>query len=79
MQRTKVRHRSADGRPILCHGLYVNIDVRPTPALRRHRARIAGVLLAVALLVATVFAVTEIADATEQGPQRVPVSDPTHP
>lgn len=57
----------------------MNIDVRPTPALRRHRARIVGVLAGVAVLVATVFAVAEIADASEHGPDQVPVSDVTHP
>jgi hypothetical protein len=59
--------------------MHVNIDVRPTPALRRHRARIAGALVAVAMLATTLFSVSELAHAGEQGPQQVPVSDPTHP
>lgn len=57
----------------------MNIDVRPTSALRRHRARIAGALVGIALLVAVVLAVAELAGATEQGPEQVPVSDVTHP
>ena len=57
----------------------MNIDVRPTPALRRHRARIAGALVGIALLVAVVLAVAELAGATERGPEQVPVSDVTHP
>jgi hypothetical protein len=57
----------------------VNIDVRPTPALRRHRARIAGALAGVAVLTATAFSIAELAGASEHGPQEVPVSDVTHP
>lgn len=57
----------------------MNIDVRPTPALQRHRARIVGALVGVGVLVATVFAVAEIASAAEHRPDRVPVSDVTHP
>jgi hypothetical protein len=57
----------------------VNIDVRPTPALRRHRARIVGALVGVAVLAATMFSITELAGASAHGPQEVPVSDVTHP
>ncbi len=79
MQRTEVRHRSAAARPYLCDGRDVNIDVRPTPALRRHRARIAGVLLGAGLLTLVGLAVAELAGASDVGPQDVPVSDVSHP
>lgn len=52
------------------------IEVRPTPALRRHRARIAGALAAVAMIAATLASVAELGSATEHGPQQVPYSDP---
>lgn len=57
----------------------MDIDVRPTPALRRHRARIAGALVAVAVLALAVLAVAELAGVGEHGTGRVPVSDVTHP
>lgn len=57
----------------------MNIDVRPTPALRRHRARIVGALVGVGMLAVTAFSITELASAAEPGPQQVPVSDPIHP
>ena len=52
------------------------IEVRPTSALRRRRARIAGAVVCVAMVVATLFAVSELAHAAETGPQRAPYSDP---
>lgn len=52
------------------------IDVRPTSALRRRRARIAGAVVCVAMLVATVFSISELAHAAEAGPQQAPYSDP---
>lgn len=57
----------------------MNIDVRPTPALRRHRARIVGALVGVGILAASAFSITELAGAAEPGQRQVPVSDPTHP
>jgi hypothetical protein len=52
------------------------IEVRPTSALRRRRARIAGAVVCVAMIVATVFSISELAHAAEAGPQRAPYSDP---
>ena len=52
------------------------IEVRPTSALRRRRARIAGAVVCVAMIVATVFSISELAHAAETGPQRAPYSDP---
>lgn len=57
----------------------MNIDVRPTPALRRHRARIAGAVVGVAILTASIFAVAELAGASDTGMHDVPLSDVTHP
>ncbi|GAB6985850.1 hypothetical protein [Nocardioides pyridinolyticus] len=57
----------------------MNIDVRPTPALRRHRARIAGALVGAALLALVLLALAELAGVGEHGPDQVPVSDVTHP
>ncbi|MGB0100880.1 MAG: hypothetical protein WBP61_11435 [Nocardioides sp.] len=57
----------------------MNIDVRPTPALRRHRARIVGAVAGVAMLAVTGFAVAELADASTQGIHEVPASDSRHP
>jgi hypothetical protein len=42
------------------------IDVRPTPALRRHRARIVGVIAGVALSAATLVPVAELATASSR-------------
>jgi hypothetical protein len=67
------------GRRFLCERRGVNIDVRPTPALRRHRARIAGALVGVGLLVATAWSVAELASAADGGSQQVPVSESTQP
>ena len=52
------------------------IEVRPTPALRRHRSRLVGAAVGVGLLAATLFSVAELANAGDLGPQRVTVSDP---
>ncbi len=52
------------------------IDVRPTPAPRRHRARLVGAVLGVSMLAAALYSVTELASAGEPGPQRAPYSDP---
>jgi hypothetical protein len=52
------------------------IDVRPTPALRRHRARIVGVIAGVALSAATLVPVAELATASQPGPQGIHLSDP---
>lgn len=52
------------------------IDVRPTSALRRRRARIAGALVAVVMVAATLFSVSELAHATQGVPQQAPYSDP---
>jgi hypothetical protein len=71
-----MRHRSAAGRPETCHGRLVIIDVRPTPALRRHRARIAGAVAALAMISATLLSVAELAGVTDSAPARTPYSDP---
>jgi hypothetical protein len=52
------------------------IEVRRTPALRRYRARIVGVVAGLALLAATLVSVAELAGATDLGPGNVTVSDP---
>jgi len=52
------------------------IDVRPTPALRRHRARIVGAVAGIGLLAATLASVAEIVSSTDLGPGSVTVSDP---
>lgn len=52
------------------------IEVRPTPALRRYRARIVGVVAGVGLLAVTLVSVAQLAGATELGPTDVTVSDP---
>jgi hypothetical protein len=79
LQRTKVRHRSASACPDVCDLHGVKIDVRPTSALRRHRARLVGTVLGVAMLTASGLAVAELTDASAGGPEQLPVSDPTHP
>lgn len=52
------------------------IHVRPTSALRRHRACLAGAVAGVAMVAATAFSVVELAGAHDQAPQPVPYSDP---
>lgn len=52
------------------------IEVRPTPALRRYRARIAGAAAGVAMVVGTLVSVATLADTAEHGPQQVPYSEP---
>ncbi len=52
------------------------IEVRPTSALRRHRARVAGAVACLAMVAATLFSVAELSSAAEVGPQHVPYSDP---
>jgi hypothetical protein len=52
------------------------IEVRPTPALRRHRARIVGVIAGVALSAATLVSVAELVTASDLGPHGASVSDP---
>lgn len=39
----------------------MNIEVRPTPALRRHRDRIVGALVAITLTLTSLAAVAELA------------------
>lgn len=51
------------------------IEVRPTPALRRYRARIVGVVAGLGLLAATLVSVAELANATDLNPRSVTVSD----
>lgn len=51
------------------------IEVRPTPALRRYRARIVGVVASLGLLAATLVSVAELASATDLDPRSVTVSD----
>ncbi|HYF72957.1 MAG TPA: hypothetical protein VD864_09050 [Nocardioides sp.] len=52
------------------------IEVRPTPALRRHRARIVGAVAGAGLLAVTLLSVAQLAEATDVGPTDVTVSDP---
>ena len=52
------------------------IEVRPTPALRRHRARIAGAVGCLAMLAVSAFSVAELASPTGSGAQQAPYSDP---
>jgi hypothetical protein len=51
------------------------IEVRPTPALRRYRARIVGAVAGVGLLAVTLVSLAQIASATDLGPTEVTVSD----
>lgn len=51
------------------------IEVRPTPALRRYRARIVGVVAGLGLLAATLVSVAELANATGLSPRSVTVSN----
>lgn len=51
------------------------IEVRPTPALRRYRARIAGAVAGVGLLAVALVSVAQLAEATDLGPNHATVSD----
>jgi ferric-dicitrate binding protein FerR (iron transport regulator) len=55
------------------------IEVRPASPWRRHRARIAGAVACVAMVVATLYSVAQLSSASETGPQRAPYSDPAQP
>jgi hypothetical protein len=52
------------------------IEVRPTPALRRHRARIVGAVAGISLLATTVLSVAQLTSAADIGRPDVAVSDP---
>jgi hypothetical protein len=54
------------------------IEVRPTPALRRHRARIVGAVAGLGLMAASLISVAELASASDTGPHGVTVSDRSH-
>jgi hypothetical protein len=54
----------------------VIIDVRPTSALRRRRARIVGALVAGVIVAATFFSISELAQDARSAPQQAPYSDP---
>ena len=54
------------------------IDVRPTPALRRHRAHIVGAVAAVCLIGASLVSVVQLASLSEPRPSDVTVSDRSH-
>jgi hypothetical protein len=52
------------------------IEVRPTPALRRYRARIVGAVVGASLVATTLLSVAELASASDLGRHSVPLSDP---
>ena len=54
------------------------IEVRPTPALRRHRARIVGAVAGLGLVAASLLSVAELASASDSAPHDVTVSDRSH-
>jgi hypothetical protein len=54
------------------------IEVRPTPALRRHRARIVGAVTVATLVAVSLISVAELASANDYGPPDVSVSDRSH-
>ncbi len=54
------------------------IEVRPTPALRRHRARIVGAVTGLTLVAASLLSVAELASASDSGPPDTTVSDRSH-
>ena len=54
------------------------IEVRPTPALRRHRARIVGAVAVAGLVAASVLSVAQLASANDAGRPDVTVSDRSH-
>jgi hypothetical protein len=53
------------------------IEVRPTPTLRRHRARIVGAVAGIALLATTLVTVAELASVADLGRPDVAVTDPS--
>lgn len=52
------------------------IEVRPTPALRRYGARIAGAIAGLGLLAVVLVSAAELASTTDPPPGNVTVSDP---
>ena len=54
------------------------IEVRPTPALRRHRAHIVGAVAGLSMIAASLLSVAELASASHATPQDVTVSDRSH-
>lgn len=54
------------------------IEVRPTPALRRHRARIVGTVAGLTLVAASMLSVAELASASDYATPDVTVSDRSH-
>ena len=52
------------------------IEVRPTPALRRYGARIAGAVAGLGLLAVVLVSAAELASTTDPPPGNVTVSDP---
>jgi hypothetical protein len=56
----------------------MNIEVRPTPALRRHRARIVGAVAVAGLVAASLLSVAQLASANDAGRPDVTVSDRSH-
>lgn len=54
------------------------IEVRPTPALRRHRARIVGAVAVVGLVAASLLSVAQLASASDVARPDVTVSDRSH-
>lgn len=54
------------------------IEVRPTPALRRHRAHIVGAVAGISLIAASLISVAELASASDTQPHGVTVSDRSH-
>ena len=52
------------------------IEVRPTPALRRHRGRIVGTVVGAGLLAMTLLSVAELASPDGVAGPEVSVSDP---
>lgn len=54
------------------------IEVRPTPALRRHRAHIVGAVAGISLMAASLISVAELASASDTAPHDATVSDRSH-
>lgn len=52
----------------------MNIEVRPTPALRRHRSRLIGAAVAVALGATCLLSVAELVDGHAPEPRSGTVS-----
>jgi hypothetical protein len=51
------------------------LEVRPTPALQRHRTRIAGAVTGLLLLGVSLASVAELANAAQPSPGGTTVSD----